>query len=64
MLTSFCGSVDSVSFAVGAMRNTHEITPMPIATMSESMTLSRSRPGFRLRTMSRMPAISGGYTDR
>jgi hypothetical protein len=58
--TSFWSSVDWLSAAVGDIRKTHETTPIPIATISESMKLSRSRPGLRLRTSQSSPAIRQG----
>ena len=46
--------------AMGDIRNTHEIVPIPIATISESIKPSRSRPGLRRCTISRTPAIRHG----
>ena len=64
MLTSFCSGVDDESCAIGPMRNDHEMTPSPTATINESIRPSRSRPGLRRRTSNKMPAMRQGYTDR
>jgi hypothetical protein len=37
--------------AVGAIRNTHESSPNPLATMVASIQLTRSRPAVRVRTI-------------
>jgi hypothetical protein len=46
--------------AVGAIRNTHESSPNPLATMVASIQLTRSRPAVRVRTIPmRLKPISG-----
>ena len=53
--TSFCRTVEAESCATGDIRKTHGIVPTPIATIIESMRLSRSRPGLRRRISSTRP---------
>ena len=64
MPTIFCRRVEAESCATGDIRNTHCIVPTPIATISESITLSRSRPGFRSRIRRSSPPTRHGYTNR
>jgi hypothetical protein len=46
--------------AVGAIRNTHERSPNPVATMVASIQLTRSRPAVRVRMIPmRLKPING-----
>ena len=55
MDTSFCAVVRVESWVYGAIRKTHDNTPTPMPTISESMAPSRSRPGLRCRINNKIP---------
>jgi hypothetical protein len=57
-------TVRVLSVAAGFIRNTHDSRPRPLAMMVASVRLARSRPGFRARISSAIPAASSHQVSR